>query len=99
MTHETLERLLQVMRRSRSIEELHLENLGLRADFAHKLSLAILANPDSPLHTLDLSHNLIEDKGWFKQKKIRRIKQSNVRWSYWPQHVLVSSNNNDVVAL
>lgn len=68
MTHETLERLLQVMRKSRSIEEIYLENLGLRADFAHKLSQAILANADSPLHTIDLCHNLIEDKGLFYKK-------------------------------
>ncbi|KAI5694940.1 hypothetical protein M8J75_007961 [Diaphorina citri] len=32
-------------------------------DFAHKLSLALIANPHSVLHTIDLSYNLIEDKG------------------------------------
>jgi Leucine-rich repeat (LRR) protein len=32
-------------------------------DFAHKLSLALIANNSTPLHTLDLSNNMIEDKG------------------------------------
>lgn len=32
-------------------------------EFAYKLSLALIANPHTPLHTLDLSNNLIEDKG------------------------------------
>jgi len=63
MTQDTLERLLQVLRKTRSLEELYLETLALKADFAHKLSQAVLANPDPPLHTIDLSHNLIDDKG------------------------------------
>jgi hypothetical protein len=32
-------------------------------DFAHKLSLALIANNSNRLHTLDLSNNMIEDKG------------------------------------
>jgi len=32
-------------------------------DFAHKLSLALIANNNNRLHTLDLSNNMIEDKG------------------------------------
>ncbi|XP_059488573.1 F-actin-uncapping protein LRRC16A isoform X2 [Neocloeon triangulifer] len=63
MSHEALDRILLVIRRSLSIEELYLDNLGLRGDFAHKLSLSLLANPHSHLHSLDLSNNLIEDKG------------------------------------
>lgn len=34
-------------------------------DFSHKLSLSLIANPNLALHTLDLSNNLIEDKGNF----------------------------------
>ncbi|CAB3369160.1 Hypothetical predicted protein [Cloeon dipterum] len=63
LSHEALDRILQVIRRSLSLEELYLDNLGLRGDFAHKLSLSLLANPHSHLHSLDLSNNLIEDKG------------------------------------
>lgn len=32
-------------------------------DFAHKLSLSLIANTNTLLHTIDLSNNLIEDKG------------------------------------
>lgn len=63
LTHEALDRILHVCRRTLSLEELYLDNLGLKWDFAHKLSLALMANQNSPLHTLDLSNNLIEDKG------------------------------------
>nr|CAD7434185.1 unnamed protein product [Timema monikensis] len=63
LTHESLERILHVMKKSLSIEELYLDNLAVKWEFAHKLSLALIANNNTPLHTLDLSHNLIEDKG------------------------------------
>lgn len=32
-------------------------------EFAHKLSLALIANGNTLLHTLDLNNNFIEDKG------------------------------------
>ncbi|XP_046397648.1 F-actin-uncapping protein LRRC16A isoform X2 [Ischnura elegans] len=63
LSHEALERILHVMKKSLSIEELHLDNLGVRWDFAHKLSLSLIANTNTPLHTIDLSNNMIEDKG------------------------------------
>ncbi|XP_011258591.1 F-actin-uncapping protein LRRC16A isoform X3 [Camponotus floridanus] len=63
LSHEPLDRLLHVMRRSLSIQELYLDNLGIKWDFAHKLSLALISNANTMLHTIDLSHNMIEDKG------------------------------------
>ncbi|XP_070167015.1 F-actin-uncapping protein LRRC16A isoform X3 [Polyergus mexicanus] len=63
LSHEPLERLLHVMRRSLSIQELYLDNLGIKWDFAHKLSLALISNANTMLQTIDLSHNMIEDKG------------------------------------
>ncbi|XP_049862710.1 F-actin-uncapping protein LRRC16A isoform X2 [Schistocerca gregaria] len=63
LTHEALDRLLHILKKTLSLEELYLDNLGVKWDFAHKLSLALIANSNSPLHTLDLSNNLIEDKG------------------------------------
>lgn len=63
LTHECIDRLLHVLKKSLSIEELYLDNINVKADFAHKLSLSLISNCNSPLHTLDLSHNLIEDKG------------------------------------
>ncbi|XP_011304218.1 leucine-rich repeat-containing protein 16A isoform X1 [Fopius arisanus] len=63
LSHECLERLLHVVRRSLSIQEIYLDNLGIKWDFAHKLSLALIANSNTVLHTIDLSNNIIEDKG------------------------------------
>ncbi|XP_061933225.1 F-actin-uncapping protein LRRC16A isoform X5 [Apis cerana] len=63
LSHEPLERLLHVMRRSLSIQELYLDNLGIKWDFAHKLSLALISNANTMLQTIDLSYNTIEDKG------------------------------------
>ncbi|XP_012340921.1 F-actin-uncapping protein LRRC16A isoform X5 [Apis florea] len=63
LSHESLERLLHVMRRSLSIQELYLDNLGIKWDFAHKLSLALISNANTILQTIDLSYNTIEDKG------------------------------------
>ncbi|XP_015434415.1 PREDICTED: leucine-rich repeat-containing protein 16A [Dufourea novaeangliae] len=63
LSHEPLERLLHVMRRSLSIQELYLDNLGIKWDFAHKLSLALISNANTILQTIDLSYNTIEDKG------------------------------------
>lgn len=63
LSHEPLERLLHVLRRSLSIQEIYLDNLGVKWDFAHKLSLALISNANSMLHTIDVSNNMIEDKG------------------------------------
>ncbi|GLH15724.1 Leucine-rich repeat-containing protein 16A [Gryllus bimaculatus] len=63
LTHEALDRILHVCRRTVSLEELYLDNLGIKWDFVHKLSIALMANQNTPLHTLDLSNNIIEDKG------------------------------------
>lgn len=63
LPHEAIDRVLHVMRKSLSLEELYLDNLGLKADFAHRLSMALVSNEATPLHTLDLSNNMIEDKG------------------------------------
>ncbi|RXG68752.1 F-actin-uncapping protein LRRC16A [Armadillidium vulgare] len=46
-----------------NIEELYLDNIGAKAEFANKLSLALLSNSNIPLQKLDISHNPIEDKG------------------------------------
>lgn len=63
LSNESLERILHVLRRSSWLEELHLEALGLRADFLHKLAVSVITNNNPALKNIDLSHNLIEDKG------------------------------------
>ena len=63
LSNDTLERILHVMKRSMWLEELQLEGLGLKSDFIHKLSVSVIANNNPALKTIDLNHNLIEDKG------------------------------------
>lgn len=63
LSHDNLEKILHVLRKSLNLEELYLDNLGLKADFVNKLSNTLKVNPVSALHTVDLSYNPIEDKG------------------------------------
>ncbi|XP_005181868.1 F-actin-uncapping protein LRRC16A isoform X2 [Musca domestica] len=63
LSNETLERILHVLKRSMWLEELHLEALGLKSDFLYKLAISVITNINPAIRTIDLSHNLIEDKG------------------------------------
>lgn len=63
LSNESLDRILHVLRRSMWLEELHLEALGLRSDFLHKLAVSVITNNNPALRAIDLSHNVIEDKG------------------------------------
>lgn len=63
ISHDNIEKILQVIKRSLSLEEVYLDGLGLKADFVNKLTTAIKNNAIIPLHTIDLSNNSIEDKG------------------------------------
>ncbi|CAB1420744.1 unnamed protein product, partial [Pleuronectes platessa] len=60
---DVCDQILRVVARSSRLEELVLDNAGLRSDFAQKLAGALSQNPASTLHTLNLSNNSLEDKG------------------------------------
>ncbi|KAM6973002.1 F-actin-uncapping protein LRRC16A [Aplochiton taeniatus] len=60
---DVCEQVLRVVSRSSRLEELLLDNAGLRSDFAQKLASALSQNPASALHTLNLANNSLEDKG------------------------------------
>ncbi|XP_035870900.1 F-actin-uncapping protein LRRC16A isoform X3 [Phyllostomus discolor] len=63
LSADVCEHVLRVVSRSGRLEELVLENAGLRADFAQKLASALAHNPGSALHTIDLAGNALEDRG------------------------------------
>ncbi|KAJ8919981.1 hypothetical protein NQ315_006511 [Exocentrus adspersus] len=63
LSHDNIDRILHVLRKSLNLEEIYLDNLGLKADFVNKLSSVLKLNLATALHTIDLSHNPIEDKG------------------------------------
>uniref|UniRef100_A0A669DZS1 F-actin-uncapping protein LRRC16A n=1 Tax=Oreochromis niloticus TaxID=8128 RepID=A0A669DZS1_ORENI len=60
---DVYDQILRVVARSSRLEELVLDNAGLKSDFAQKLAGALAHNPASTLQTLNLSNNSLEDKG------------------------------------
>lgn len=42
--------------------------VSIRADFLHKLAVSVITNNNPALQTINLSHNLIEDKGKYATK-------------------------------
>ncbi|KAG8442306.1 hypothetical protein GDO86_011195 [Hymenochirus boettgeri] len=63
LSTDVCDQILRVVSRSSRLEELVLENAGLRLDFAQKLSNALAHNPNSGLHTINLASNPLEDRG------------------------------------
>ncbi|XP_049740923.1 F-actin-uncapping protein LRRC16A isoform X2 [Elephas maximus indicus] len=63
LSTDVCEQILRVVSRSSRLEELVLENAGLRTDFAQKLAGALAHNPNSGLHTINLAGNPLEDRG------------------------------------
>ncbi|XP_066208365.1 F-actin-uncapping protein LRRC16A isoform X1 [Saccopteryx leptura] len=63
LSADVCEQILRVVSRSSRLEELVLENAGLRTDFAQKLASALAHNPSSGLHTINLAGNPLEDRG------------------------------------
>ncbi|XP_053121176.1 capping protein, Arp2/3 and myosin-I linker protein 3 isoform X3 [Hemicordylus capensis] len=60
---EVAEQVLHTVSKSHHLEELVLDNAGLKTDFALKLACVLAENPNTALHALTLSHNPLEDKG------------------------------------
>ncbi|XP_029446652.1 F-actin-uncapping protein LRRC16A isoform X1 [Rhinatrema bivittatum] len=63
LSADVCDQILRVVSRSNRLEELVLENAGLRIDFAQKLANALAHNPNSGLHTINLASNPLEDRG------------------------------------
>ncbi|XP_072880068.1 F-actin-uncapping protein LRRC16A-like isoform X2 [Hemitrygon akajei] len=63
LSTDVCDQILRVIARSTRLEELVLENGGLRTDFAQKLASALAHNPNSGLHTINLANNQLEDRG------------------------------------
>ncbi|XP_075289838.1 capping protein, Arp2/3 and myosin-I linker protein 2 [Opisthocomus hoazin] len=63
LNQEISEQLLYMLSRSVTLEELVLENSGLKADFAQRMAQALSDHPDSVLHAINLAGNQLEDRG------------------------------------
>lgn len=62
---EVIDQVLHTISKTSSLEEIVLENCGLKSDFAQKLASVFGENPNTTLHSINLSHNQLEDKGVF----------------------------------
>uniref|UniRef100_A0A3Q2QT46 Capping protein regulator and myosin 1 linker 1 n=1 Tax=Fundulus heteroclitus TaxID=8078 RepID=A0A3Q2QT46_FUNHE len=60
---DVCEQILRVVSRSSRLEELVLDNAGLKTDFAQKLAAALAHNASSGLTSINLSNNPLEDRG------------------------------------
>ncbi|XP_058251760.1 capping protein, Arp2/3 and myosin-I linker protein 3 [Hemibagrus wyckioides] len=63
LSSEVVEQVLHTISKSSSLEELTLENAGLKADFPQKMAVALSENPASVLHSLNLAHNTFDNQG------------------------------------
>ncbi|KAF7210742.1 F-actin-uncapping protein LRRC16A isoform X2 [Nothobranchius furzeri] len=63
LSTDVCDQIFRVVARSSRLEELVLDNAGLRSDFVQKLASALSQNPSCTLQTLNLSNNSLEDKG------------------------------------
>uniref|UniRef100_A0A8C5AZ35 CARMIL C-terminal domain-containing protein n=1 Tax=Gadus morhua TaxID=8049 RepID=A0A8C5AZ35_GADMO len=60
---EVTEQVLHTLSKSSSLEEITLENAGLKSDFPQKMSVALSENPASAIHSLNLAHNSLDNQG------------------------------------
>ncbi|KAJ8273133.1 hypothetical protein GJAV_G00097820 [Gymnothorax javanicus] len=65
LSTDVCDQILRVVSRSTRLEELVLDNAGLKTDFAQKLANALAHNPSSGLHTINLANNSLEDRGMY----------------------------------
>lgn len=62
-SEQICEQIINLVRKSTTLEEIFLDNTGIRADFVNKLFSAMLYNNQTSIRVIDLSNNPIEDKG------------------------------------
>ncbi|XP_066492897.1 capping protein, Arp2/3 and myosin-I linker protein 2 [Tiliqua scincoides] len=60
---DILEQILHVLSKSVTLEELVLENCGLKLDFAQEMAQVLGDHPDSALNAINLAGNPLEDRG------------------------------------
>ncbi|NXK64262.1 CARL2 protein, partial [Sylvietta virens] len=63
LNQEISEQLLYMLSKSVTLEELVLENSGLKVDFVQRMAQALSSHPNSVLHTINLAGNQLEDRG------------------------------------
>ncbi|CAL1580131.1 unnamed protein product [Knipowitschia caucasica] len=60
---EVVDQVLHTISKSNCLEEITLENAGLKTDFPQKMASALSENPASVIHSLNLAHNTLDNQG------------------------------------
>ncbi|XP_048867473.1 capping protein, Arp2/3 and myosin-I linker protein 3 isoform X2 [Brienomyrus brachyistius] len=60
---EVTEQVLHTLSKSSSLEEITLDNAGLKPDFPQKMAIALSENPASVIHSLSLANNTLDNQG------------------------------------
>ncbi|KAK5601767.1 F-actin-uncapping protein LRRC16A [Crenichthys baileyi] len=63
LSADVCEQILRVVSRSSRMEELVMDNAGLKTEFAQKLAAALAHNASSGLTSINLANNPLEDRG------------------------------------
>nr|XP_055059079.1 capping protein, Arp2/3 and myosin-I linker protein 3 isoform X2 [Misgurnus anguillicaudatus] len=63
VSSEVAEQILHTVSKSSSLEEITLENAGLKADFPQKMATALSENPASVIHSINLAYNSLDNQG------------------------------------
>ncbi|XP_057291288.1 F-actin-uncapping protein LRRC16A-like isoform X2 [Hydractinia symbiolongicarpus] len=63
LTNEVVDAIIRVIKRSPSIETITITDAHVNKEQAHRLSLALSANPNKTVKKVNLSKNALEDKG------------------------------------
>uniref|UniRef100_A0A3B3UGK2 CARMIL pleckstrin homology domain-containing protein n=1 Tax=Poecilia latipinna TaxID=48699 RepID=A0A3B3UGK2_9TELE len=63
LSADVCEQILRVVSRSSRLEEMVLDNAGLKTEFAQKLAAALAHNAGSGLASINLANNPLEDRG------------------------------------
>uniref|UniRef100_A0A8C0R3G6 Capping protein regulator and myosin 1 linker 2 n=1 Tax=Canis lupus dingo TaxID=286419 RepID=A0A8C0R3G6_CANLU len=86
---EVSEQILHMMSQSSHLEELVLENCGLRGDFVRRLAQALAGHSSSALRELSLNGNLLDDRG---MRSLGRALAANVAFDSALTHLDLSGN-------
>lgn len=63
LTNDVATEVVKVMKKNSVLEELSVSNTGIKSDLVQKLSVALLSNSGTQLAKVDLSCNVLDDRG------------------------------------
>ncbi|KAJ7311941.1 hypothetical protein JRQ81_006262 [Phrynocephalus forsythii] len=92
---DVVQQILHMLSKSVVLEELVLENCGLKFDFAQEMAQVLSNHPDSTLNAINLSRNLLEDRGSMNALCLSLVSSGLFRTSL--NHLDLSGNPGSLV--